>query len=143
MYMDLCNVNICGIKYSEKLNKKHLNCYHSTAQTNLRLFTFFLAFVVYGCLCECEPCCFGYVKFCYPLISTGSEMLLATRRSRAIYEIIITLEVIIISHYVRSNRMPRNRLGYTCGRGKIGRAHHYNKAQHDSSEDEDVGICHL
>ena len=38
--------------------------------------------------------------------------------------------------------MPRNRLGYTCGRGKIGRAHHYNKAQDDSSED-DVGICHL
>ena len=142
MYMDLCNVNISEIKYGENLNKKHLNSYYSTAQTNLRLFTFLLAFVVYGCLCDCKSCFVREVKFCYPLISTGSEMLLATRRTRNIYEIIIALDIIIISHYVRGNRMPRNRLGYTCGRGKIGRAHHYNKAQDDSSED-DVGICHL
>ena len=59
---------------------------------------------------------------------------------------LIILKLILILPYARGKKFPKNRLGYTCGRGEIGKVTYGEKYRYmseetsPSSEDEKVDV---
>ena len=59
---------------------------------------------------------------------------------------LVILNLILILPYARGKKLPKNRLGYTCGRGEIGKVTYGEKFRYTSeeislnSEDEKVDV---